>query len=154
MNLGNIWLNNGTGEASFWDGKKWNTVIGANLSVKKDIEKLQSELNAISGATNEALNRLSQNEEDLKRYREESTKYISYDENLGLIVGAKENQFKTVIGNKSMEFWDGDYVVAYISKEQLSINNAVVRGALYFKKFFFAPHEKDGDDGFSIYWVV
>lgn len=154
MNLGNIWINNGTGEASFWDGKKWSTVIGANLSVKKDIEELQNKLNSISGVTNEALNRLSQNEEDLKRYREESTKYISYDENLGLIVGAKENQFKTVIGNKSMEFWDGDYVVAYISKEQLSINNAIVRGALYFKKFFFAPHEKEGDEGFSIYWAV
>lgn len=61
----------------------------------------------------------------LNSYKAEIGQYMSFDEN-GLTLGAASSDFKTVIDNTRMAFWDGQTVAAYISNRQLYIPSAVI----------------------------
>lgn len=92
---------------------------------------------------------------NLSNYQAEVGQYLTFNENNGLTIGAKNSPFKTVIDNKMMSFWMTDtnntsYKVAYFEGTQLYVPNAVITNSLMFGKFYFCPHKND--KGFSITW--
>lgn len=151
MSIGDIWFDSGTSSVQFWDGKQWIMVMGELLSIKEDIFNVRDEISNNTNATERALNVLRDNIAALEKYRDESTKWLSFDSTNGLTIGAKENAFRTVIDNQSMRFLDGSSIVAYISNQQLGIKNAIIEETLYLGNFLFSPHSSN-DKGFSITW--
>ena len=151
MSIGDIWFDSGTSSVKFWDGKQWIMVMGDLLSIKEDIFNVRDEISNNTNATERALNVLRDNIAALEKYRDESTKWLSFDSTNGLTIGAKENAFRTVIDNQSMRFLDGSSIVAYISNQQLGIKNAIIEETLYLGNFLFSPHSSN-DKGFSITW--
>ena len=151
MSIGDIWFDSGTSSVKFWDGKQWIMVMGELLSIKEDIFNVRDEISNNTNATERALNVLRDNIAALEKYRDESTKWLSFDSTNGLTIGAKENAFRTVIDNQSMRFLDGSSIVAYISNQQLGIKNAIIEETLYLGNFLFSPHSSN-DKGFSITW--
>ena len=90
-------------------------------------------------------------DDQLNNYKADVNQYMRYNEN-GLTLGALESEFSTVIDNQGMYFKQGDTTVSYINNKQLFIPNAVIEKTLMIGNFFFSPHTKDGDSGFSITW--
>lgn len=150
MSIGDIWLDSATASIKLWNGMQWKTIIGELQSIEEDVSNVKSEISNNKDATEKALGTLRENIAALEKYRDESTKWLSFDSTNGLTIGAKENAFKTVIDNQSMRFLDGSSIVAYISNQQLGIKNAIIEETLYLGNFLFAPHSDD--KGFSITW--
>ncbi len=84
----------------------------------------------------------------INNYKSDIGQFMTFGDN-GLTLGAESNDFKINIDNKTMRFFDGDSVVAYIGNNQLYINNATVKNNLLLGKFFFSPRE---DGGVSLTW--
>lgn len=100
---------------------------------------------------------LDYNEEMLNNYKEEVNHYLEFTSEEGLIIGAQENQFNTVIGNESILFNYGrgeDAVtLAYINNRQLGIGNAVINNTLMLGQFYFTPHSNN-DGGMSLMYMA
>lgn len=114
--------------------------------------RLDDALNGEDGVYNN-INQIYRNateytEEMLNNYKADVGQYMTYDEN-GLTLGATTSDFKTVIDNQRMAFWDGDTVAAYISNRQLYIPQAVIESILTLGNFCFIPRE---DGGISLMW--
>lgn len=115
--------------------------------------------NTINNRYNEAIDIANTN---LDNYKAEVGQYLTFNED-GLTIGAKtldstgsvidESPFKTVIDNTRMAFFNTDLdtvnPVAYISKDQLNIEHAVIREDMLIGNFFF---NKRDDGGVSITW--
>lgn len=88
-------------------------------------------------------------QENLNTFQNTVEKYLSFDSENGLKIGSAESNFATVIDNESMSFLDGDEKVAYISNQQLYINQAIVNTLFSIGNYNFAPRE---DGTLSIVW--
>ncbi|MGN0298482.1 MAG: hypothetical protein ACI4C1_04755, partial [Lachnospiraceae bacterium] len=85
---------------------------------------------------------------DLQSQLDTITSYFIFDVD-GLTIGRKESNFSTVIDDESMSFLDGDEKVAYISNQQLYINQAIINTLFNIGNYNFVPR----DDGtLSIVW--
>lgn len=84
----------------------------------------------------------------INSYKSDIGQFMTFGDS-GLTLGATSNDFKINIDNKTMRFFDGDSVVAYIGNNQLYINDATIKNNLLLGKFFFSPRE---DGGVSLTW--
>lgn len=119
---------------------------------------IQSETKAIYDDINERyVNIINETTEQLENYKTDLEQYLSFNEDTGLILGAKTSNFRTVIDNQSLRFQETKLengeervtTVAFISNEQLYIPNAVIQKSLMLGNFFFSPHD---DGSVSLVW--
>lgn len=86
----------------------------------------------------------------LHGYKTEIGKYLTFDDENGLTLGASGSNFKTNITNDRLAFTDGTATVAYLSNKQLYIDSAVIESKMQIGKFFISKRD---NGGMSINWV-
>ena len=146
-----------------------NTSINEDIGTLNDIcdtsrfdqlisDSIHNETQAIYDDINARYEKIiNETTQQLNDYKTDLEQYMYYDENTGLVLGAKTSNFKTVIDNQSLRFQettleDGEQkttTVAYISNQRLYIPNAVIQSSLILGNFFFSPHD---DGSFSLVW--
>lgn len=84
----------------------------------------------------------------LNNYKAELGQYLRYGAD-GLVLGAENSEFSTVIDNRGMYFKEGNTTVSYIRDSQLHIRNAVIEDTLLIGNFFFSEHY---DGSVSLTW--
>ena len=90
--------------------------IAANQSVARSIEKTTAGLTDLL--------------ERFENYTNNEEKYMKFSEEDGLVIGAEDSNFKTVIDNQRLAFYDNGQEAAYISGQIFYINNAFIKGTL------------------------
>lgn len=143
---GDLWVNTNTNEVSYYNGLRWV------LLQNKDSE-LQEKVKDLEDSNEGLLEKIQDYSEALDLYKKTVEKYLTFDEEDGLTIGAKGSPFKTVIDNRSMNFMQDNEKIAYIADSQIEISRAVIKTSMCFGRFFFAPHEAEGDEGFSVSWI-
>lgn len=107
-----------------------------------------SKLEATINQKCEAIKKYS--EDQLENYKTTVGQYLTFSGNEGLTIGAEKSDFSTVITNDRMAFKQKDKTVAYISNNQLNIENAIIRSSFVLGHFYWIPR-KDG--GISVSWI-
>ena len=85
----------------------------------------------------------------LNDYKTTVGQYLDFSSSTGLTIGAQGSAFSTVITNDRMAFTESDKVVAYISNNQLNIENAIIRDSFVIGRFYWIPRN---DGSISISW--
>ncbi|MCM1220288.1 MAG: hypothetical protein NC548_37975 [Lachnospiraceae bacterium] len=140
---------------------KLSTTTGSNMQSLNDITNpdkvsenasnsiTEQQIQVVSDSTIEKYrDMLNESMRIINSYKSDIGQFMTFGDN-GLTLGATSNDFKINIDNKTLRFFDSDSVVAYISNNQLYINNATIKNSLLLGKFFFSPRE---DGGVSLTW--
>lgn len=85
----------------------------------------------------------------LNNYKTTVGQYLTFNGNQGLKIGAKNSDFSTVITNDRMAFKQKDDTVAYISNNQLNIENAIIRSSFVLGHFYWIPRS---DGSIAVSW--
>ena len=86
-------------------------------------------------------------------YQDMAKGWLTFNVDVGeLTIGKSGSQFTTVISNSRLSFNDSGHEVAYISSQELVINDAKIKKTLGIGNYIFVPHEND--NGMSLIWSV
>ena len=88
-------------------------------------------------------------DDQLNNYKTTVGQYLTFNGNQGLKIGAKNSDFSTVITNDRMAFKQKDDTVAYISNNQLNIENAIIRSSFVIGHFYWIPRS---DGSIAVSW--
>jgi hypothetical protein len=72
-------------------------------------------------------------------------KYLTFDSETGLTLGAVESDFYIELGNEELSFMKGTEKVAYINKDEFNITNGVIKDHLQLGNYLFIPDNDTGD---------
>ena len=89
-------------------------------------------------------------ESALSSYKNQVEQYMRFDSSFGLMIGAENSNFKTVIDNNQMAFLENGNRIAYISNQRLNIPSAKVDKELRLGNYAFMPKD---DGGVSLVWL-
>lgn len=87
--------------------------------------------------------------DQLNNYKTTVGQYLTFSGDEGLTIGAKKSDFSTVITNDRMAFKQKDDTVAYISNNQLNIENAIIRSSFVLGHFYWIPR---ADGSIAVSW--
>lgn len=151
LDNGDLWINTNNNEIKYWDGQ-WN-LISSNLDYfQEQIDNLSNKYIEVGSTINETyVNAKNYADGILNNYKDSVGKYMDFDEEDGLVIGAQDSTFRTVIDDSAMRFQESGATIAYISNQQLNIQSAIIHDTLFLGKYLFAPHSNN-DGGFSIVW--
>lgn len=74
---------------------------------------------------------------------------MTFNGNEGLTIGAEKSDFSTVITNDRLAFKQKNETVAYISNNQLNIENATIRSSFVIGHFYWIPRS---DGSIAVSW--
>lgn len=87
--------------------------------------------------------------DQLNNYKTTVGQYLTFSGDEGLAIGAKNSDFSTVITNDRMAFKQKESTVAYISNNQLNIENAIIRSSFILGHFYWIPRS---DGSIAVSW--
>lgn len=85
---------------------------------------------------NDALERQSS---ELYNYQLKQEQYLKFDPNIGLMLRAQSSPFMTILSDDRLSFSYNNSTTAYMSGQQLYINNAVINDSMKVGDFYFMP---------------
>lgn len=88
-------------------------------------------------------------DDQLNNYKTTVGQYLTFNGNEGLTIGAEKSDFSTVITNDRMAFKQKNETVAYISNNQLNIENAIIRSSFVIGHFYWIPRS---DGSIAVSW--
>ena len=156
LDVGDLWVNLNDNTTSYWNGDKWVKTTIDLTETKNQIDTLGGRLDDLDGKVQDANSKLDEYKTSFENYQRDLNQYITFNEDDGLILGAKSSDFKTQIDNQRLTFKYGSGILAYISNEEINISNATIENSLRLGNFLFAPHKDSSglnDGGFSIKYV-
>lgn len=128
----------------FFDGNEW-TIVNDQSQAIEEAKKSAVEFTKTTQATLESAI-------DGKVSQETLVEYIRFD-GANIEIGTSSSGFKTVITNEELAFYEGSNKIAYISNNNLHINNAVIVDAIGIGRFKWDDEydASTGEDlGFSL----
>ena len=88
-------------------------------------------------------------DDQLNNYKTTVGQYLTFNGNEGLTIGAEKSDFSTVITNDRLAFKQKNETVAYISNNQLNIENATIRSSFVIGHFYWIPRS---DGSIAVSW--
>ena len=134
-----------------------NLVLSGNILINADALEEGTTLGDVSDPNrfDEKINdKVKVVDDRLTDYVNDIDQYMSFDSDTGLILGAKDSPYKTVIDNQGMYFEEQltdntSATIAYINNQQLCIPKAKIELELSIGNFTHIPHM---DGSVSIVW--
>lgn len=132
--------------------------VGGDIDASaQELTDLMTELDSARQDDIEAANiRMDEQESSLAgvvEYQDMAKGWLTFNVDVGeLTIGKSGSQFTTVISNSRLSFNDSGHEVAYISSQELVINDAKIKKTLGIGNYIFVPHEND--NGMSLIWSV
>lgn len=140
-----------------------------NSSLNKSIEQINGRFNTVNEYIDNSINNIDVTDgsrigtaiankckaiqdyadDQLNNYKTTVGQYLTFNGDEGLKIGAEKSDFSTVITNDRMAFKQKDDTVAYISNNQLNIENAIIRSSFVLGHFYWIPRS---DGSIAVSW--